>query len=403
MGIHSEFSPSAFHRTLKCPASWREEKSYRDTTSEAAAEGTAAHELAALCMETQTEAKEHMGKEIKVEDFTFMVDDDMADAVQKYLDTIEAYAVGADMVLCEQRLDYTNGSDVSYFGTSDCVIIKSDKRKLEVHDYKHGRGHMVQAENNEQLLGYALCAYQVWGKVFEVDEITVVIHQPRINGHLSEWAFDVGTLKKFEKNVIGSIREARSEDPSYNPGEGQCRWCKAKGNCRALAKHSVETVSALFDDLTVIQPKTANTMTNEELNELKNQRELFTKFLEAVDQEVAHRLNNGEKFKDWRLGMGNKGARKWSDDEAYEAAEELMKKSFRLKNEEMYDQKLISPTQAQKVLSKQRYEKLKQYVTQDEAKAKVVKMDSKAKPVESVADQFEEVTEVSDEIAAMLA
>ncbi|MFH4210173.1 DUF2800 domain-containing protein, partial [Acinetobacter baumannii] len=39
-------------------------------------------------------------------------------------------------------------------------------------------------------------------------------------------------------------------DGSFNPGEKQCHWCKAKATCPALQKHLVETIAGEFEDLT---------------------------------------------------------------------------------------------------------------------------------------------------------
>ncbi|MFX9150281.1 DUF2800 domain-containing protein, partial [Acinetobacter baumannii] len=48
----------------------------------------------------------------------------------------------------------------------------------------------------------------------------------------------------LDEGDMGAIADL---DGSFNPGEKQCHWCKAKATCPALQKHLVETIAGEFE------------------------------------------------------------------------------------------------------------------------------------------------------------
>ena len=70
-------------------------------------------------------------------------------------------------------------------------------------------------------------------------------------------------------------------------------------------------------------------------------------WLKAVRAKVESKLLNGDTVPGYKLVQGKKGHRKFSDEAA---AEDYLKKSARLKNDEMYKFELLSPTQLEKRL-----------------------------------------------------
>ena len=88
MTLHARLSPSSAQRWINCPGSIREiEKAPPAPDSFAAREGTAAHELAEVCLKRNQNADEFIGAFFN----DFEVDEEMADAVQLYLDTVREY------------------------------------------------------------------------------------------------------------------------------------------------------------------------------------------------------------------------------------------------------------------------------------------------------------------------
>ena len=162
---HAILSASSAHRWMNCNPSARLEQEFEDRETEAAAEGTAAH---ALC-----EHKLRRAMKMQSRKPTSQYDCDEMDAytddyVQFVLDTLtEARANCADpMLMIEQRLDFSCYVPDG-FGTGDCVIIAD--RTLHIIDFKYGQGVLVEAENNPQMMLYALGALAVYECLYDID------------------------------------------------------------------------------------------------------------------------------------------------------------------------------------------------------------------------------------------
>jgi hypothetical protein len=109
----------------------------------------------------------------------------------------------------------------------------------------------------------------------------------------------------------------------------------------------------------------------------------------AVRAEVERRLLAGQTVDGYKLVEGRRGNRTWSD----EGAVEKLFKSFRLRQEEMYDLKLISATKAEKLLKEnpKRWAKTEQLITRSDGKPSVAPATDKrpAMDVKPVLDDFQ--------------
>jgi len=155
---HAVLSASSSHRWLNCSPSARLEQEFEDREMEAAAEGTAAH---ALCEHKLRRAlKRQSRKPISKYDCEEM-DTHTDNYVQFVLETIaQAKEHCADPIInIEQRLDFSCYVPHG-FGTGDCIII-ADKT-LHIIDFKYGQGVLVEAEQNPQMMLYALGALRIY-------------------------------------------------------------------------------------------------------------------------------------------------------------------------------------------------------------------------------------------------
>lgn len=406
---HALISPSGAERWFNCPASLWLSRNEPDQASEYAREGTAAHALAEHCLRFNIHAYSLSGAKIGPNNIA--VDDEMLEAVQRYVDTVNGIKSTMTDVLVfdvEQRLDFSELLDLSTnintantgykpeksFGTADVVLLGDGW--LQVHDLKYGKGVRVSAENNKQLLIYALAAYYYYSLGCEINKISVHIHQPRLN-HYSEFTvtpdelFEFGKQLKEKAGIAYNIylNGPQSAD-DFCAGESQCRFCKAAGKCETLSNHVAETVNADFENLDETCIQQVDTLDSETLSNKFRSIGLIKSWITAVESRVHSELQHGNPVPGFKLVIGRQGNRAWVNEQDAENA----LKSFRLKQDEMYSRKLISPTQALKILkgSEIRIKKLEEIITRPDGKPTVVP-ESDKRPAISPADDFTDLTQ----------
>lgn len=393
---------------MRCPGSLALEAAFPNDSSEFAAEGTAAHTLAALALDQGNDAAAYLGRVIEADGRDFTVDEEMASHVQTYIDAVRAAAQGGELLI-EQRVEFSDHIGVpESFGTSDAVILL--EREIQVHDLKFGRGVRVEAEENEQLMLYALGALNEFGMLGDFESVRMVIHQPRLD-HVSEWACSVVDLLNFAQKAamqaswaIACIEQGVDEAEDLAPGDKQCRFCKAKATCPALTAQVLDTVADDFVDQTRDIGQQLGTCTDRVTNSdgahlarMMPHLDLIESWCKAVRAEVERRLLAGEPVAGYKLVEGRRGARQWANQEEAEQA----LKTMRLKLEQMYDLKLISPTTAEKLhkagdIGPRQWPRLQQLITQADGKPSVAPESDKrpAIVITATADEFDAVEDL---------
>jgi len=407
---HSKFSASASKRWLSCAGSMVLTAGLPDTSSKYADEGTRAHAMAEASLR---------GHAVWL---TPADDDEMWGHVKVYIDHIEQYAEGGELMV-EQKLNYAKYLGLpteAAWGTSDAVIIKGDE--IQVHDLKYGMGEVVSPESNPQMMLYALGALAAFDDLAgPFKRVRMVIHQPRVVKAPQEWDCSVEELLAFGEDAkravhlvkaaehgAGSIAQgtktqAEWEAEYLNPSADGCRWCKAKATCPKLRAEVLDTVFATvpataedFADLSVPGPAHIAPTSDEWLSVTMAKADLIEDWLKAIRAEVERRLLAGGSVPGYKVVQGKQGNRAWADT----AKAEALLKSFRLKVEDMYDMKVISPTSAEKVLaeSPKRWAKAQELITRADGKLSVAPLSDKrpAVKVTPVAEDFTDLSVADD-------
>ncbi len=361
---HARLAPSAAHRWMECPGSVRMSAGIESKSSTYAAEGTAAHELAALCLtkdydaveflgwrvDTNTSEKWRPGSEHPVADgvTVFEVDEEMVEGVQLYLDTVRSLKKGQYELDVEQRLDMTHIHNGIY-GTGDAVVYQVDAGVLHVVDLKYGKGVAVEPTENPQLMLYgAGAARRYHNRV--LNEVVLHIVQPRAphaNGPVRSWATDPLSLMEFEDVLSRAALHTEQLDAPLVAGDW-CRFCPALPTCPAAREKAIAVAQSEFTEAA----PTPETLSGEQLAEVLAQAEFIGNWVKAVQayahaEAVAGRTPTGFKL------VPKRATRKWKD--VTDAADALFH-VYEIDNDSLYTEpELKSPAQVEKAIGKKRF------------------------------------------------
>jgi len=336
---HAKLSASGSPGWLGCPGSVSAQEQYPDTGSSIyALEGTRAHELADKCLKTNKEAVSFVGKKIMGE----KIEKDMARYVQQYLDYVSSHESTTTDLYTEERVDFSNIVPGG-FGTLDAAVVDSDTGICHIFDLKYGRGVQVYSKDNTQAQLYCLGMLNEYGWLGVITRFRIHIVQPR-KVTPDPWDISVEDLEKFGQYATQQANIALAPGAPRVPGEKQCQWCRAKGDCEQLASFVEETISAEFDDLDDV---TVPGISDARKKAIIDNKKFIEDFLNAVEDSVFSDMLNGGEFEGYKLVEGRSN-RQWTED-----AEAVLKSALKSK---AYNTKLIGIGAAEKLLGKDELE-----------------------------------------------
>lgn len=301
---HSRLGASSTKRWFNCPGSVKMIEALgpgEKKSSIYAEQGTLAHDIAARCLKSGEDAKAYIGEADFATDAEFGNED--AEAVQVYLDAIrkEVDEMGlrgnkwTRSVLIEERFHLAEVHP-DFFGTTDCTLIGCNQ--AQVWDYKHGAGIIVGAENNTQLMQYAVGALynaEAWSN----DDFPVEINicQPRVFGSepVKSWWTSVGHLKGWLRDdwLVAAERTERA-DPFLQPGEWcNSTFCPARLTCPAIKEMRTRVLA--------VTPEDIKQMEDWELGLAATEASIIRGLARVYDAEVFDRLRAGRVIAGWKI------------------------------------------------------------------------------------------------------
>lgn len=339
MGEHAILSASSAHRWLTCPPLPQLERFFENKTSEVAHEGTIAHALAEHKVRKLIGEKTRKPKSKLIDTDMEQYTDDYASYINEQLQAIKQ-TTRDPIVLVEQRLDFSNYVPDG-FGTGDCLII-ADKT-LHIIDLKYGHGVLVNAENNPQMMLYALGALNVFDALYDIEEVSMTIFQPR-KYNVSTCVKSVKELKDWAESELKDKAELAFK------GEGVVQygpWCQFS-NCNALIRARKD----YHDKLTCFQLCSPHLLTDAELEEVLEHVDDLVKWATEVKEYATKvALETDKEWTNFKLVEG-RSVRKFTDEE--KVAEVCKANGYT----DIYRNSLITLTDMQKLMGREQFNTL---------------------------------------------
>lgn len=351
--IHAELGASVAPRWMACPGSIRLSREVpRPPTTEFAQEGTRAHAVAELCLNKGVDPEFFIGMEIE----GGVVDEDMAENVAVYVDHCRAINAECDINWVERRFNLAPlGPPGPMFGTADHGAYSRAARRLYVDDLKFGQGVVVEAKENEQLLYYAVgFVLSLDPNEYPIDDVVVTIVQPRAShpdGAIRSYTITYLELFEFAGELLEAARATTDPNAPLNPGS-HCRFCPAAGKCPAQFEHAQQLAQIEFKVETPSIPPAPETMPMSMVVEMLPQMEILEAWIKACRAHVFTALEAGDDVPGYKL-VAKRATRKWGDTDG---AIQILR-SKKLQDEEIFNMKLLSPAQIEKVVGKKEFAK----------------------------------------------
>lgn len=340
---HARLSGSVASIFTKCtgaPALW-EGRLRKGTTH--TREGTAAHEVAEMWLADGSFTPTKSGS-VMIEGEEIPITDEMVHYVGLFVDLVKAEIAKSHWHAVEQRfhmdrLWHPNHAPEPMFGSADFAGVFNNV--LTIIDLKFGKGILVSAEANAQILYYAL---GVWFFLCDnhprlaqyIDTVRLVIVQPRVDERPQEWTVPLLDLLMWGEGVLKrAVDDIHAGRTSLVAG-AHCQFCTAKGACPELARVNMDLAKGVFP------PLEPTTLSDDELDEILVKAELLSSWVNGVRAEVETRIKNSPagRFKNWKL-VAKRGLRQWTNPEAArDALAQNLVHPF-------HEPEMLSPAQAQ--------------------------------------------------------
>jgi hypothetical protein len=336
---HATLGASGAARWMNCPGSIALEAAVGEAyESEAARQGTAAHALAETALRERNSPLQYVGVTMEGVEVTT----DMAEAVSVFTDYCErlrthaGYSVGIEQ---QFNLDVLN-PPAPMFGTAD--FWASYGYTLEIVDLKYGMG-IVEANQNKQLLYYALGAVLATG--MQPEKVKVTIIQPRAghsDGAIRSFEVDMLELAEFANELLAAAHATQDPNAPRIPGTW-CKWCKASGKCPE--QHAAAMAVAQTDFAADILPDPEG-LPDDVLFAMLPKVHLLENFLDAIQQRGESLMRQGVEIPGMKM-VARRARRSWTD---ARKVEDWLNTQGPLLMSETHDTKLKSVAQIEKLV-----------------------------------------------------
>lgn len=405
---HSLRGPSGAHRWRRCHGSINAERGRPEKVGREAAEGSVFHMIAALCLMFDLEPEHFPEKTYKQDGYDIVFDDDMRHYMHAGLDWVRDQLEPDDILFVETRVDISPWCGEGEFGTCDVCILKVRKRTKIIFDWKYGKGIPVSPVKNDQCYNYGLGCWHTFAEDYfagvDPKDIEVVfnVEQPRASGGGGIWRTTMEEV--LAEGILIREDALATMDPNAarTPGEKQCMFCKASGDCAEQDAYMLMVARQKFDDIEVaielgtapILPAPASLNAEARSFILLNWKTL-TRWKDKIHALTLHDLSAGKPVPLIKAVAGKPGHRRYHEDQLPMATKKLV---ALVGEDKALVTKLISPAEAEKLIGKPKWRaEMAEFVGQSTGKPILVPIEDKRPPLQDFASKFDDLDEDDDD------
>ena len=363
---HALLSASTAARWIACPPSARLSENIIDKPSEYAAQGTDAH---SLC---EYKLRKALGDKVRKPKLSFY-DSEMEDACESYALFVMGLVsqFNKPLVLVEQRVDFSDFVPDG-FGTADALLI-ADK-EMFVIDFKYGTGIEVDADHNPQMMCYSLGSLQMFGNLYDIEAVNMVIFQPRL-GNVSEFAISKKELLDWAKNTLTPAAKLAYDGKGEFCAGAHCQFCKVKSTCRKRAEYNLSLAQYDF----AMPP----TLEDKEIEAVLQKADDLTAWANDIKDYALQAALSGKEWQGYKLVEGRSN-RKYTDETA--VAEKVKAAGYN-----PFEEKLLGITAMNKMLGGKKFaELLSDLIEKPPGKPTLVPLSDKRPAINTAKEDFKE-------------
>jgi hypothetical protein len=276
---------------MSCPGSVHLEPDIKNEGSSVYAErGTAMHEVSEQCLINNVEPNSYIGKTVNKHKVTL----DMVECVQVYVNYIRSLE---GKKFYEEKVTLAEVIN-DCWGTADAVVITG--KSIRVIDLKTGGGVKVDAENNTQLLCYALGAYLKYSVAYDIEEVTMTIVQPPLH-NIDSWTISLDDLLVFAESLRNAYAAIQNTPNVFSASDKACKWCHAKAQCPELKRIANGAAGLDF-----------NSLQQDSIEFWLTKLPMLSAFINAVELKAKAIMFDGGEIKGWKVVEGRR-SRAWTD------------------------------------------------------------------------------------------
>lgn len=244
--------------------------------------------------------------------FAFMVSHEHIDAIKWCMEKVRTYISDDDVETHVEVKLPIDAIEPGTTGTCDVILLDFTNRTLYSLDHKFGKGVRVYAEDNPQLIAYAIGAIDKYDLLGEMERVVIGVLQPRLDHH-DEAELTIAQVDEWRKRLSDGAKRTHEPNAPLRAGDW-CQFCPNKPVCPELHGRALAVARAAYSESQIVDGATMvplDEVPDIQIREMLDQAPLIRAYLSSLEGEAKRRLQVGLSMSGYKLVFG-RGSRQWT-------------------------------------------------------------------------------------------